>query len=89
MRDLRRHWQEIRTIESNLPRFVWLASVEDSQKCIVEVAAAQAARLLHAKSHRLAMEEEIHAYWANVEAAKRLDRLDGLRRQGIAIVSIG
>jgi hypothetical protein len=35
------------------------------------------------------MEEEIHAYWANVEAAKRFDRLDGLRRQGIAIVSIG
>ena len=88
MRDLKRHWQEIRTIESSLPQFVWLASVDDSQKSIVEVAAAPASRLLHAKSHRLATEEEIAAHWADQEAARRRDHLDGLRRQGIAIVSI-
>jgi hypothetical protein len=88
MRDLRRHWQEIRAIESGLPQFVWLASADDSQKCVVEVAAAQAARLIHAKSHRLATQEEISAHRAGEEAAKRLDYLDGLRRQGIAIVSV-
>ena len=88
MRDLRRHWQEIRTIESSLPQFVWLASVEDSQACVVEVAAAQAARLIHAKSHRLATEEEVSAHQARQETAKRMDHLDELRRQGIAIVPV-
>jgi hypothetical protein len=36
----------------------------------------------------LATQEEINAHRAKEEAAKRLDYLDGLRRQGIAIVSV-
>jgi hypothetical protein len=87
MADVRRYWQEIRAIEKTLPEFVWLAGVEGTGS-IVEVSAAQAAHLLHAKSHRLAAEEEIVARRAEVEAAKDRVRHERLRRKGIAIVAV-
>jgi len=64
MMDFRQYWQEIRAIQSQLPAFVWLMSLENAVSrlvggCIVEVAAEVAARLLHARSHRLATAEEI------------------------------
>jgi hypothetical protein len=85
MPDVKRYWQEVRAIEKTLPEFVWLAGMENS---LVEVAAAQAAHLLHAKSHRLATEEEIAARRAEEEAAKDCVRHERLRRQGIAIVEV-
>ena len=85
MPDVRRYWQEIRAIEKTLPEFVWLAGAENS---LVEVAAAQAAHLLHAKSHRLATEEEITARREGEAAAKERVRHERLRRQGIAIVAV-
>jgi hypothetical protein len=87
MPDVRRYWQEIRAIESKLPEFVWLVGV-DSHGSIVEVTAAQAALLLHAKSHRLAAEEEIAARRVEQEASKDRARHERLRRQGIAIVAV-
>jgi hypothetical protein len=53
MRDLRKYWQEIREIEKSLPEFVWLTSLDNAPRgqrggCIAQVAAAAAARLLHA-----------------------------------------
>jgi hypothetical protein len=88
MPDIRRYWQEVRALESKLPEFVWLAGVENSTGSIVEVAAAQAAHLLHAKSHRFATEEEIAERRAAEQAAKDGVRQDRLRRQGIAIVAV-
>lgn len=85
MADVRRYWQEIRAIEKTLAEFVWLAGAENS---LVEASAAQAAHLLHAKSHRLATEEEIATRREGEAAAKDRVRHECLRRQGIAIVAV-
>ena len=93
MRDLRKYWQEIRAIEKSLPEFVWLMSLDNSPRgpqggCIAQVAAAAAARLLHAKSHRLAADEEIQAHQTAQDGAKRLAFHEGLRKRGIAVVAV-
>jgi outer membrane murein-binding lipoprotein Lpp len=93
MADVRRDWREIRAIESTLPEFVWLTSELDSTgeavpARVVQVTAARAAQLLHAKTHRLATDEEVNALREQEEAAKRAARQESLRRRGIAIVSI-
>ena len=93
MRDLRQYWQEIRALQRKLPQFVWLMSLEDARRGMVggrmaEVQAAQAAQLLHAKSHRMATEDEIAAYLATQEQARRQSFHDGLRRRGIAVVAV-
>jgi hypothetical protein len=85
MPDVRRYWQEVRAIEKTLPEFVWLAGGENS---LVEVAAAQVAHLLHAKSHRLATDEEIATRRVKEEAVKDSVRHERLRQQGIAIVAV-
>ena len=59
MPDLKKYWQEIRAIEKSLPAEVWLVSLQNLAKghvggSMVEVAAVVAAKLLHAKSQRLA-----------------------------------
>jgi hypothetical protein len=93
MRNVRRYWQEVRTIQASLPEFVWVVSVENPVEgfaggCIAQVAAAQAARLLHAGSHRLATEAEIEAHRADEEAARLLRVHARLERQGIAVVPL-
>ena len=93
MRDLRQYWQEVRTLERTLPEFVWLMSIEDKKRGMVggrmaEVGAAQAAQLLHAKSYRLAADDEIAAHLAKEEQARRQSFNDGLRRKGIAVVAV-
>jgi len=93
MGDVRRDWREIRAIESTLAEFVWLVSERDATGAdvpprVVQVAAGRAAQLLHAKTHRLAADEEVHAQRESEEAAKRSVREENLRRQGIAIVPI-
>jgi hypothetical protein len=54
----------------------------------VEVAADLAARLLHAKSHRLATEEEVAALRQKQGQAKREAVHEARRRRGIAIVEV-
>jgi hypothetical protein len=93
MRDLGKYWQEIREAEKNLPEFVWLMSIANSMRgvaggSIVQVAAGVAARLLYAKSHRLATAEEIEAQQALDQQAKRAAFHEGLRRRGIAVTTI-
>jgi hypothetical protein len=92
--DLRRYWQEIRTLERSLPEFLWLISLSDALRghvggAIVEVAAAQAALLLYAKTHRAATDEEIREHQDREEAKRRAAEEEKLRRQGIAVVAIG
>jgi len=93
MRDLRKYWQEVREIEKSLPESVWLMSLDNSPRgkkggCIAQVMAAAAARLLHAKSHRLATAEEIQAHQAAEDEAKHLSFHDGLRKRGIAVIAV-
>ena len=93
MRDLRKYWQEIREIEQKLPEFVWLMSLDNTSRgqrggCIAQVAAATAARLLHAKSHRLATDEEIQTHQAAEVEAKHLVFHEGLRKRGIAVIAV-
>jgi hypothetical protein len=91
--DLARYWQEIRAIERSLPDSLWMVSIEDALRgrvagVIVEVAAAVAARLLHAKSHRVANEEEIERHKAGQDRAKKAAVEERLRLQGIAVVGV-
>ena len=93
MRDLKKYWQEIREIERSLPEFMWLTSVECSFQgqvggSVAEVSASQAAPLLHAKSHRVATDEEVSAYQTREEAHKRRFFDEHLQRKGVAIVSV-
>jgi hypothetical protein len=93
MRDLKVYWQEVRALEHSLPAFVWLMSLEDRKRGMVgdrmaEVGAEQAAKLLHANSHRMATEEEIAAHLVKEDRARRQSGSDGLRRRGIAVVAV-
>ena len=93
MADFRKYWQEIRALEKTLPECVWLVSLENPRRgqvggCVVETAAEVAAKLLHAKSHRLAEPTEIDAHQAREQAAKREAFDARLRRQGISVVPL-
>jgi hypothetical protein len=93
MRDLRQYWQEVHAIERSLPQYAWLMSLEDPKRgCVggrmAEVGAGQAAQLLHAKSYRMATEEEIASHLAKEDQARRQSFHDGLRRKGIAVVAV-
>lgn len=87
MRDLRKYWAEVNAIRRGLADFVWL--VPAAGGALVEVTAEVAARLLQAKSHRTAAEEEIAAYREAQDAARRRAFQDGLRRKGIAVIPVG
>jgi hypothetical protein len=84
MRDIQRYWQEIRSIENALPQFVWVIA----EDCLIEVARAVAARLLQAKSHRLATEQEIAAKKARDEAEKKRRESERRTKEGIVIVEV-
>jgi hypothetical protein len=93
MPDLKKYWQEIRVIEKSLPAEVWLVSLPNLAKgqvggSIVEVAAAVAAKLLHAKSQRLATEDEIEAYKGRQDEIKRQIFEQRMRSQGIAVIPL-
>jgi hypothetical protein len=85
MRDVRHYWQEIHALEASLPEYVRVVSITGS---IAEVPAGLAAKLLHAKSHRLATEEEIRSCVAADDARNRETAREELRRRGIAVVAV-
>jgi hypothetical protein len=84
MRNLQRSWQEIHAIEQGLPPFVWVIA----EDCLIEVARAVAARLLHAKSHRLATEEEIEARKRREAARAKKAEAERRRREGVEVVEV-
>jgi len=93
MPDLKKYWQEIRALEQSLAGDVWLMSLENRVRgqvagSIVEVAAGQAAKLLHAKSHRLATEGEVETHQARQADTQRQGLQKKLRDQGIAIIPV-
>jgi hypothetical protein len=93
MPDLQKYWQEIRAIERSLAKDVWLMSLENRARGLVagsmaEVAAGAAAKLLHAKSHRLATDDEIAAHRNGQAEAQRLGFQKKLRDEGIAVIPV-
>ena len=93
MPDLKKYWHEIRAIEKSLPAEVWLVSLQNLAKgqvagSIVEVAAAVAAKLLHAKSQRLATDEEIETHKAQQAEIQRQVFEQRMSRQGIAVIPV-
>jgi hypothetical protein len=93
MPDLKKYWQEIRAIEKSLPAEVWLVSLQNLAKgqvggAIAEVAAAVAAKLLHAKSQRLATDEEIQAHKAQQAETQRQVFEQRMRKQRIAVTPV-
>ncbi len=93
MPDLQKYWQEIRALEKTLADCVWLVSLDSPRRgqvggCVVEAASTIAAKLLLAKSHRLAEPEEINAHQVREQAAKREAFETKLRRQGISVVPL-
>ena len=85
MRDLRKYWAEVNAIGRGLADSVWVASPGGP---LVEVPAAVAAKMLQAKSHRLATEEEIAVHKAGQDEARRRAFHDDLRKKGIAVVPL-
>ncbi len=93
MPDLKKYWQEIRAIEKSLPAEVWLVSLQNLAKgqvggAIVEVASAVAAKLLHAKSQRLATEDEVQAHKAQQAGIQKQVLDQRMRKQGIAVIPL-
>jgi hypothetical protein len=93
MPDLKKYWQEIGGIEMSLPAEVWLVSLQNLAKgqvagAMVEAAAAVAAKLLHAKSQRLATEEEIASHKAGQAETQRQVFGQRMRSQGIAVIPV-
>jgi hypothetical protein len=88
-RDVKQYWQELRAIQATLPEYVWLTGTNEVQSVIVsEASALSAARLLLAKSHRIATEAEVSAHLGNEQEYLRLDRIEQQRREGIATVVV-
>jgi len=85
MRDLKACWEEIREIRGGLPEFVWLVAGGGSP---VQVGSGLAARLLQAKTHRLATEDEVRSHRAQEAAWNRQQTEQRLRREGVVVVMI-
>ena len=87
MRDLKRLWQEVSEIQARLAEFVWVVEI-DRIHAPVEVRGEVAARLLQAKSHRVATEEEVSLHRERERTSNRRNEQDRLRREGIAVVAL-
>ncbi len=85
MRDVRSYWKEIHALQATLPDFLRVTSADGD---VIEVSAAVAAKLLHAKSHRVATQEEIQARAAAEDVRNRETAREELRRRGIAVVAV-
>lgn len=83
------YWKEIRSIEATLPAVVWLVGeAAGAPPFVTQVAADMAAKLLHAKSHRLAEEAEVEAHHASDAALVKQAKQERMRRSGAAVVVV-
>ena len=85
MRDLKKYWREVNTLEAELPPFVWVMPINGAGG-LVEVKAGVAAKLMHASTHRLGTEEEMEAFQQGQTEQRRRTFHDDLRKKGIAVV---
>jgi ribosomal protein L12E/L44/L45/RPP1/RPP2 len=87
-RDVRQYWRDVRALEAGLPEFVWLVGVGDIVAAVTEAPAAVAARLLRAKSHRRATDDEVAAHQAREREANRAAREERMRKDGASLVVV-
>jgi hypothetical protein len=87
MNDIRQYWRAVRSIEATLPADVWLVAL-NSAEFVTQVPAETAAKMLHAKSHRVATTEEVDSHHAREAAANKNARRERLRRSGAAVVAV-
>jgi hypothetical protein len=93
MPNLKKYWDEVHKLETGLPDFVWLTSLQNPARGqvggrITQVSAQVGARLIHAGSHRPATEEETQAHLAEEDLQKREAFRQRLQRQGIVMVPV-
>ena len=86
MRDLRQYWHEVNALQDSLPADVWLVPVKGGE--LVEVKASQAAKLVYAKTHRRATDDELAEYQSQQDDRRRRAFHEELRRKGIAVVPV-
>lgn len=83
------YWKDLRSLEATLPEFVWLVgTAAGAPPFVTQAASSIAAKLLHAKSHRVATEEEIAAHKANDEVTIQQAKQERMRRSGAAVVVV-
>ena len=88
-RSIQDYWRDLRAVEKGLAEFVWVVGqTERALPFLTEVPAAVAARLLRARSHRLATEEEVQAHLEQEQAAAKAAKLDQMRRSGSDVVVV-
>ena len=88
-RTIQQYWKDIRSIESTLPALVWLVgTATDAPPFVTQVASDIAAKWIHAKSHRIATEEEVQAQSANDVVALKQAKQERMRRKGAALVVV-
>lgn len=86
---IRQYWKDLRVLEAGLPEFVWLvATAADASPFVTQMATAVAAKLLHAKSHRIATDDEVAAHAANDAANLKQAKHERMRRSGAAVVVV-
>ncbi len=86
---IQEYWKEVKTLENSLPEFVWLVgTAAGAPPFVTQVASSVAAKLLRAKSHRVAGEEEVAADRAKDAAALKQAKDERMRRSGAAVVVV-
>jgi hypothetical protein len=90
MNNVREYWKTVRVIAETLPEFVYLVEAVENKDVVVvtQVGADLAAKLIHAKTHRIATQDEVDAHQAGEVAANKNARLERLRRSGAAVVAV-
>ncbi len=87
-RDIRQYWKEVRALEAQLPEFLWVVAQEAIVEFLTQVTAGDGAKLLHAKSHRLATDQEIVAHHLREAVANKAAQRELRRRSGAAVVVV-
>lgn len=84
---IRQYWKDVRALEDTLPAFVWLvATAAGAPPVVTEASAALAAKLLHAKSHRIAEPGEVEEHHQREAATLKQAKRERMRRSGAALV---
>jgi hypothetical protein len=86
---IQQYWKDRRMLEATLPEFVWLvATAAGAPPFVTQAAAGLAAKLLHAKSHRVASDEEVEAHHVHDATALKQARQERMRKSGAAVVVV-
>ena len=86
---IQQYWREIRALEETLPAFVWLvATAAGAPPIVTEVSAQVAAKLLHARSHRMAEKTEVDAHHVREAATVKQAKRERMRKSGSTVVVV-